>query len=123
MEVSTPYDGAKIADLSALGWDLYSEAGPSYEQPADLVARLRRFMAGHDPVPCVVVTHGDLIAFAILESLSRPLTSDNARRLSDFGFSSDYPPQASITEIIFSESGQMSLGWKEWNHAHRIEAS
>ncbi|MFO7623392.1 MAG: histidine phosphatase family protein [Anaerolineales bacterium] len=69
-EVHCPFDGQPIEKLAERNWDLYTGVGPGFEQPGDVLARARQFVAhtqiGHCGQNIVAVSHGDLIAFLIL---------------------------------------------------------
>ncbi len=104
-EVYTLYEGRPGAEIDARDGDLYSGADACFEQPADIVARVRRFLARmrtHYPGKQVVaVTHGDIITFAVLWAKGFDLTPQNKTRLLKAGYPVAYPATASITTLSF----------------------
>ena len=107
-EVHTPYDGYDLSEMTARNWDIYSGVGPEFEQPADLVARLRQFMnhvrQEYPGQHVLAVTHGDPIAFLILWTKSRPLQPDQKETLTSLGLADNYPQPASITTVTFQSA-------------------
>lgn len=105
IEVHTPYDGQSMADVAARGFDLYSDSGPEFEQPADVISRISQFMTNmrrEFPNQQVVgVTHGDNIAIPILWAKGAALTVENKQNLMDFGLPEYYPATASISRFTF----------------------
>jgi broad specificity phosphatase PhoE len=104
-EVHTPYDGYDLSEMVARNWDIYSGVGPEYEQPADLVARLRQFLnhvrREYPGQHVLAVSHGDPIAFLILWAKGMPLQADQKETLTRLGLSDNYPQPASITTVTF----------------------
>jgi broad specificity phosphatase PhoE len=104
-EVHTPYDGYALSEMTARNWDIYTGAGPEYEQPVDLVARMRQFLdhvrQEYPGQHVLAVTHGDPIAFLILWAKGRPLQPDQKETLTRLGFADNYPQPASITTFTF----------------------
>jgi hypothetical protein len=45
LEVHSPYGGTPRSAMKNCAWDLYSSAPPGYEQPVDVLARARQFVA------------------------------------------------------------------------------
>ncbi len=92
--------------MVARHWDLYTETGAEYEQPADVLHRVQTYI--HEvryryPTGRVVaVTHGDIIAFTILWAKGAPVTFAQKQNLSSLGIPDNYPAYASITEIRFA---------------------
>lgn len=85
IEVHTPYEGRSFAELRAVGGDAYANCAPPYEQPAEVLARMRRFAdeicLRHQGAQVAAVTHGDPIAFLVLWARNRPLISAERTRL------------------------------------------
>jgi len=104
-EVKCPYEGWPGAKVDAMNGDVYSGSGPEFEQPADLVHRMRRFIRRiqtHYPGRHVAaVSHGDPIIFTILWALNQALTPAWKGRLDAFGFADGYPALASVTTLTF----------------------
>ena len=84
-EVHCPFDGQKIEKLSERNWDLYTNVGPGFEQPGDVLSRARQFIShlriGHCGQNIAAVSHGDLIAFLILWANDLPYTLANRQKL------------------------------------------
>ncbi|NWF68012.1 MAG: histidine phosphatase family protein [Chloroflexi bacterium] len=104
-EVYSPWDGTAHSIMEARGYDLYSGSPTPYEQPEDLVRRVRDFWAevrrDYAGQRVVAVTHGDIIAFAILWAKGCPLRPEERHYLR-FGFPDQYPAHASLTTFMFS---------------------
>ena len=70
IEVNTPFEGRPLSELFARDWDLYSGSGPEYDQPEDVARRGQAFLADMRRAwpegEVAAVSHGDVIAFAIL---------------------------------------------------------
>ncbi len=105
-EVGSPFDGRPAAELAARRWDLYSGSPRGFEQPADVLVRARRFLDlvrwRHGGARVIAVTHGDLIALAILWALAAPLTPEAIAELGRGGFPLPYPRAGSLTELCFA---------------------
>lgn len=104
-EVLSPFQGWPGALVDARGGDVYSSAGPGYEQPQDIVRRVRRFcdmvLRRHQGRAVVAVTHGDVVTFTVLWAKGFDLLPQNKVRLSATGFPESYPEHASITTMVF----------------------
>ena len=91
-------------------WDVYTGAGPEYEQPVDLVTRMRKFItearqqyAGQH---VLAITHGDPIAFMMLWASDIPAVPENKQALTDLGLSDSYPAPASITTFVYQTTAE-----------------
>mgnify|MGYP001273066104 CR=1 FL=1 len=106
LEVYSPYDGLTQQVLASQNWDLYAGAGPEFEQPGDILARVLRFFERirdqYSGRHVVAVTHGDLIAFSILWAAGLPVTAEGRARLSECGVIAGYPSLASLTTFAFT---------------------
>ncbi len=105
MEVGTPYQGKPAQQLAHLKEDFYTGTGCGYEQPADVVARLRRFVdkarKKYTGGKTVAVTHGDVITFALVWALGLPLEPGYKGRLDEHGLADAYPAPLSIATLRF----------------------
>lgn len=85
LEVHSPYDGQPAQVLLARGWDVYSGSPRPYEQPEDVLARVRQFThqvrAAYPQQQVVAVAHGDLLAAAVLWARGQPRTPQNMAEL------------------------------------------
>ena len=110
-EIYSPYDGQTIAAMEQRNWDFYGEIAPPYETPADILARVLAFFAhARAEYPgrhIVAVSHGDLIAFAILWAFGRPATGAAKRELIDCGVDDLYPAPASLSTFRFDADGAL----------------
>jgi broad specificity phosphatase PhoE len=99
-EVYSPFDGQSVATMVERNWDLYSDTKPPFEQPADILDRVKKFVAkvrnDYKGSEVVAVTHGDVVAFMMLWALDKPLTSEQKKPLYE-----DYIGYASITSFTF----------------------
>lgn len=63
----SPFQGTPIAEIQARDWDIFTGIQPPYERPADMLARLLRFIERarrkHPGQAVIAVTHGDPIRF------------------------------------------------------------
>jgi len=105
LEVATPYDGRPSREVDARHGDVYTGSSDRFERPLDIVKRVQKFIrrvrrhyAGKQ---IAAVTHGDVIAFAVLGALRQPLLASQKSRLVPFGVSDGYPAPASITTFAF----------------------
>jgi broad specificity phosphatase PhoE len=105
LEVHSPFDGHLSQALMTRGWDLYSGVERPYEQPDDVLARARRFMARvrrrFPGQHVAAITHGDLIAFSILWVCGQPITALARRQLPECGVPDGYPAPASLSTFTF----------------------
>lgn len=113
-EIHVPLEGHLLAEAAARDWDLYTDSPPEYDQPASILARVRAFIAevreGYAGQTVAAVTHGDVIAFAVLWALSQPVTMVGKRQLHTFpGFYDGYPQTASITTFTFNGAAELPI--------------
>lgn len=111
LEVHSPLDGTSQRDLEAQDWSIYNGVGPGFEQPADALARVLRFFdlarERHAGRSVAAVTHGDLIAFAILWACNVPVAVESRPRLLECGVVDGYPAPASSTTFTFDPGGDL----------------
>jgi broad specificity phosphatase PhoE len=104
-EACTPYDGQPHRVLDAIRWNVYAGTSPPWEQPGDLLARARRFIAQlraeHPGRHIVAVTHGDVIAFTLLWAGDLPVTAQGRRAIARLGVAGGYPAHASISTLTY----------------------
>ncbi len=115
-EVQTPYDGRPKSELQARNFDLYTGSPPQYEQPADILQRAHRFFRQirekYNGEQVAAVTHGDVVAFMVLDALQvRPIPR-NKNRLQDFGLADAYPATASISTFTLSDDGETTVTYR-----------
>jgi broad specificity phosphatase PhoE len=104
-EACTPYDGQPRRVLDAIRWNVYEGTLPPWEQPLDLLARTRRFIAQvraeHPGRHIVAVTHGDIVAFTLLWAGDLPVTAEGRRAVARLGVAGGYPAHASISTLMY----------------------
>jgi broad specificity phosphatase PhoE len=110
-EIYSPYDGQTVAEMTHREWDFYSEVGPPYEQPQDILDRLMRFFRyAREQYPgqhVVGVSHADPIAFAIMWAKGRALVPEKRKDLLDCGVTDSYPAPASISTFTFADHDEL----------------
>jgi broad specificity phosphatase PhoE len=113
IEVLNPFEGRPSAEVDARHGDVYSGVGPPYEQPADIVARMRAFLRAtrrrHAGKTVAAVTHGDVIVFAMLWARSLPPIPQSKSRLRALGFTGGYPATGSLTTFTFRTDSEGEL--------------
>lgn len=104
-EVCSAFEGRFGAEVDARDGDVYTDAPACFEQPQDIVARIRKFIfRNRKRYPgggIAAVTHGDVITFMVLWAMGKALTPRNKTRLIHSGFPVAYPEHASITALIY----------------------
>lgn len=104
-EVDSYFEGRPAKEVEARGWDLYTGVGDDYEMPTDIGARAGDFVLTtrdvHRGEHVVAVTHGDVIAFAVLWAMHQPLQISLKRTLDRFGITEGYPATASLTTLTY----------------------
>lgn len=109
-EVSFVSEGQPIASMVSRNWDLYTGAGPGYDQPPDVVARVRQFLAqvrrDYAGQHVAAVTHGDVIAFAALWAFGAELIPANKHTLVARGLAEAYPAPASLLTFTFGSGAE-----------------
>ena len=109
-EVHTPYEGRASREVDALGGDFYTGAPPPFEQPRDVVDRIRQFIDGirkrYRGQQIAAVTHGDNITFTLLWIKGLPLEPRFKRNLLATGIPDLYPATASMTTLVYRTAAQ-----------------
>jgi broad specificity phosphatase PhoE len=104
-EVDNYFEGHPAEEVEARGWDLYTGVSDGYEKPADIGARagdfIHKIRGEHSGEHIAAVTHGDVIAFAVLWAMQRPLHVSLKRTLDRFGITDRYPATASLTTLTY----------------------
>jgi len=98
-EIHTPYEGRPHSELRAMDWDIYEDIPSEYEQPEDVLQRVRklceRVLRTYASREVLAVTHGDLVLHAQMWARGMELTHKNRMSIQP------YPPQCSITTLVF----------------------
>lgn len=109
-EVHTPYDGQPQTELYAIDWDVYTGTPPEFEQPADITARMVRFIKRtrqrHSGQHVVAVTHADPFAFAVLWASGRLPSVPGRRNLTKAGLPDDFPGYAAMVTMTFNSHNE-----------------
>ncbi len=105
-EVRFFFEGQPMALLASRNWDLYTDVDSAYEQPPDVVARAREFLAqvrrDYAGKHVLAVSHGDVIAFTALWAFGAALIPANKHTLDAYGLSEDYPSPASLLTFTYA---------------------
>jgi broad specificity phosphatase PhoE len=105
-EVQFFFEGQPLAAMASRNWDLYTGVDSAYDQPPDVVARARRFLAQvrHEYAGkhVAAVSHGDVIAFIALWAFGVELIPANKHTLDAHGLADDYPAPASLLTFIYT---------------------
>jgi len=113
IEVLNAFEGRPSAEVDARNGDVYTGAGPLYEQPEDIVRRAQKFFRfardRHTGENVAAVTHGDVIVFAMLWARGLALTPNNKANLHALGFIGGYPATGSLTAFTFRTHSEREL--------------
>lgn len=114
-EVYVGYQGRFLHELEAQNWDIYTGFAAPYEQPGDVLRRVRRFVARvrrqYPEQHIVAVTHGDPIVFLMLWARHAPL---NRPGLLELGLPEVYPAPASVTTFTYKTHAADEI--PDWNY-------
>jgi AhpD family alkylhydroperoxidase len=98
-EIYTPYEGRPTKELDAIKWNIYKDISPEYEQPEEIVQRVRRFcervLRSYASRSVAAVTHGDIVLHAQLWARGMALTHENRMSIQP------YPGTCSVTTLVF----------------------
>jgi broad specificity phosphatase PhoE len=105
-EVRFFFEGQPLMAMVSRNWDLYSGVDPAFDQPPDVVARAREFLAQvrreYAGQHIVAVSHGDVIAFTALWAFGANLVPANKHTLNAYGLDEDYPAPASLMTFTYA---------------------
>jgi len=103
-EIYSPFEGRPSASADALHGDVYTGAGPGFEQPEDILERtlifFKRVARRYGDHRVAAVTHGDVITFALLWARGVALHPSYKGRLGPLGIPCGYPSHGSVTTFI-----------------------
>ena len=109
-EIKSRFDGATQQEMDERSWNFYREVEEDFEQPADILARMRKFIQrmrrDHQGEEIVAVSHADPIVFIWMWVLEIPLLAENRRLLDQYGLRDDYPAKASISTFHFQTDAE-----------------
>lgn len=107
-EIKSPYDGVAQSEMDKRAWNFYKDVRDGYEQPADVLKRMRQFInrvrLAHAGEEIIAVSHADPIVFVWMWILGLPLEPENRRLLDQYGLADDYPAKASVSTFRFETS-------------------
>lgn len=99
-EIYTPYEGKPLSYLDSIDWNLYEGIDPKYEQPEDIIRRIRRFtnrvLRDYHGKEIVAVTHGDIVLHVHLWARDLDPIHENRRSVQP------YPAPGSFTTLTFA---------------------
>lgn len=108
IEVCSPFQGKPSVEADKVNWNLYEGASCVFEQPADIVRRVRRFIdRNRKRFPgrhVVAVTHGDVIAFTLLWAKGIKLHADHRLDMREHDFPDRYPATGSVATLSFKHA-------------------
>ncbi len=108
IEVATPYEGRPIAELAAMGWDLYTGNQAPYESPQLILDRVLDFFnfvnEAHHGEAIVAVGHGDILVFPWLHAHGYAPAALMKDKLMNYMLPVEYPATASIMTFTIGES-------------------
>ena len=105
LEIHSPWDGKPSRVVDQRRGDIYTGSGPQFEQPGDVAMRVRRFFSrvlkNYPGKNVVAVTHGDVVAFAVLWASGAEVSARYKAGLHRYGVSDGYPATGSITTFLY----------------------
>lgn len=105
-EIDNYFEGHPVTEVAARGWDLYTGVDNGYETPRDIAARAASFIMRarrlHTGQHIAAVSHGDVIAFAVLWAMQQAIEVSRKRSLDRFGIEDRYPATASLTTLRYA---------------------
>ena len=109
-EVLTPFEGMPEELVHSRNGDVYTGTDPNYEQPADILQRVQKFLfrtrRTFEGRHIVAVTHGDIIFFMILWASHLAATPINKKKFTTLGILKEYPAVCSITTFSYSTNAK-----------------
>jgi broad specificity phosphatase PhoE len=105
-EVLTSFEGKSEDLVHSRNGDVYTGIDPNYEQPADILRRVQKFLfrtrRTFESKHVVAVTHGDIIFFMMLWASRLAATPLNKKKFPTLGVLKEYPAVCSITTFSYS---------------------
>lgn len=120
LEVLTIFEGRDGLEGDRRGGDYYTGVGPPFEQPQDILARVRQFFATvrrrHAGREVVAVTHGDVVIFTLIWARGAPVTAQSKVEFHKLGYGG-YPATASFTAFTFRTDSPDEVPEVDYRHA------
>jgi broad specificity phosphatase PhoE len=111
-EVFTAFEGQPGTVGERRRDDYYTGVGPPYEQPADIVRRVRAFFENvrrrHAGGNVVAVTHGDVVVFTMLWARGLALSPENKANPHALGLNG-YPATGSLTAFTYRSGAESEM--------------
>jgi broad specificity phosphatase PhoE len=105
LEVKLPYDGQSNEVARAINWDLYHAIDPEYEQPADVLRRMRRFLnrvrRQHPGRHVAAISHHHPILFTTLWAMGKPVDLGYRAERTNLGLPERFPIQCAIVKLTY----------------------
>jgi broad specificity phosphatase PhoE len=105
LEIHSPWDGKPSEVVDRRRGDIYTGSDSRFEQPWDVVQRIRRFFKRVLKTcrggKVVAVTHGDVVAFAVLWASRVDVSARHKAGLHKYGVADGYPATGSITTFLY----------------------
>jgi probable phosphoglycerate mutase len=106
LEIHSPWDGKPSAVVDRRRGDIYTGSDSRFEQPRDVALRVRRFfdrvLKTHRGGKVAAVTHGDVVAFAVLWASRAEVSARCKAGLVEYGVTDGYPATGSITTFLYN---------------------
>jgi broad specificity phosphatase PhoE len=113
LETKLPYDGQSNEGARAINWDLFRAIGSEYEQPGDVLRRMRRFLnrvrRQHPGKHVAVVSHHHPILFTTLWALGKPVDLGYRAERTNLGLPERFPIQCAIVKFTFQTPSDVEL--------------
>jgi probable phosphoglycerate mutase len=120
LEVLTIFEGRDGLEGDRRGGDYYTGVGPPFEQPQDILARVRQFFATvrrrYAGREVVAVTHGDVVIFTLIWARGAPVTAQSKVEFHKLGYGG-YPATASFTAFTFRTDSPDEVPEVDYRHA------
>ena len=109
LEIYSPWDGKPSVMVDQRHGDIYTGSREPYEQPDDVASRVCRFfgrvLKQYSGRSVAAITHGDVVAFAVLWARKAEVSARKKAGLHKYGVPDGYPATGSITTFLYhSES-------------------
>lgn len=105
IEVDSPFEGGPLEEVRLRGWDLYTGIDPTYEQPDDILERVRRWTTSvrkaYAGKHVVGVTHGDVIMYHCMWAEAAPFDHDSKLAFAQDYYGDEYLGTASVSSFTY----------------------
>lgn len=112
-EVRTPFEGQTGEKLKSRHGDFYTGIDSAYEQPLDILKRVRQFLwrsrRKYPGQHTIAVTHGDIILFTMLWIKGLPIIPENKMQFKKLKIIDTYPENVSVTTLSFESNDRKEI--------------